>query len=105
MPLHREAPSTIVAMSAWRPARMAGLCRRDPIGCYLVGLSGASARKVSTPIRSRIWTPQQLAGFLPAAEDDRLYALWYLIALRGLGRGEALALRWTDPLRKRLLLT
>jgi integrase len=43
-----------------------------------------------------IWTPHQLAGFLHAVKGDRLYGLWWLIALRGLRRGEALALRWTD---------
>src|SRR5207245_4121678 len=41
-------------------------------------------------------TPQQLAAFLSSVKGDRLYALWYLIALRGLRRGEALALQWTD---------
>jgi integrase len=43
-----------------------------------------------------IWTPQQLAAFLHAVRGDRLRALWWLIALRGLRRGEALALRWMD---------
>src|SRR5690606_7063678 len=28
--------------------------------------------------------------------DDRLFALWWLITLRGLRRGEACALRWAD---------
>jgi len=28
--------------------------------------------------------------------DDRLLALWWLIALRGLRRGEAAGLRWCD---------
>jgi integrase len=43
-----------------------------------------------------IWTPPQLAAFLQATRGDRLRALWWLIALRGLRRGEAVALQWTD---------
>jgi integrase len=43
-----------------------------------------------------VWTPRQLAGFLDYVRDDNLFALWWLIALRGLRRGEAAGLRWTD---------
>jgi integrase len=43
-----------------------------------------------------VWTPAQTAAFLNSARDDRLYALWHLIALRGLRRGEAAGLRWRD---------
>jgi integrase len=43
-----------------------------------------------------VWTVQQLAAFFAFAADDRLYALWWLIALRGLRRGEAAGLRWAD---------
>src|SRR6266568_1532833 len=43
-----------------------------------------------------IWTPAQLAAFLKAVRGDRLHALWWLTALRGLRRGEAAALRWVD---------
>jgi hypothetical protein len=43
-----------------------------------------------------VWAVQQLAGFLRHVADDRLYAMWWLIALRGLHRGEAAGLRWVD---------
>jgi len=43
-----------------------------------------------------VWTVQQLAAFFAYVADDRLYALWWLIALRGLRRGEAAGLRWID---------
>ena len=43
-----------------------------------------------------VWTVQQLVAFLGYVADDRLYAMWWLIALRGLRRGEAAGLRWTD---------
>jgi hypothetical protein len=40
-----------------------------------------------------VWTAQQLAAFLTTVADDRLYPMWWLIALRGLRRGEAAGLR------------
>ncbi|MFG1780617.1 hypothetical protein ACGFIG_29840 [Micromonospora sp. NPDC049048] len=43
-----------------------------------------------------VWTAAQLAAFLDFVRDDTLYALWWLIALRGLRRGEAAGLRWAD---------
>ncbi|NMO54533.1 site-specific integrase [Actinoplanes sp. TBRC 11911] len=43
-----------------------------------------------------VWTPEQLAEFLHAVRHDGLYAFWWLLALRGLRRGEAAGLRWTD---------
>ncbi|GAA2702864.1 tyrosine-type recombinase/integrase [Micromonospora olivasterospora] len=43
-----------------------------------------------------VWTAPYLAAFLDAVTADRLFALWWLIALRGLRRGEACGLRWSD---------
>ncbi|WP_158578955.1 tyrosine-type recombinase/integrase [Spongiactinospora rosea] len=43
-----------------------------------------------------VWTTQHLAEFLDFVRSDRLYPMWWLIALRGLRRGEAAALRWVD---------
>ncbi|MCM4083044.1 tyrosine-type recombinase/integrase [Paractinoplanes hotanensis] len=43
-----------------------------------------------------VWTPEQLAAFLHSVRHDGLYALWWLLALRGLRRGEAAGLQWTD---------
>jgi integrase len=43
-----------------------------------------------------VWTAQQLATFLDTVAEDRLFALWWLTALRGLRRGEAAGLRWID---------
>jgi integrase len=43
-----------------------------------------------------VWTATQTASFLAAAADDRMYAAFHLIALRGLRRGEAVGLRWCD---------
>jgi len=43
-----------------------------------------------------VWTLRQLITFLVGVENDRLAALWWLIALRGLRRGEAAALDRDD---------
>ena len=43
-----------------------------------------------------VWTLRQLITFLTGVEHDRLAALWWLIALRGLRRGEAAALNLDD---------
>ena len=39
-----------------------------------------------------VWTPEQTGAFLDSAAQDPLYALYHLIALRGLRRGEAVGL-------------
>jgi integrase len=43
-----------------------------------------------------VWTPAQTAVFLRHARGHRLYALYHLIAFRGLRRGEACGLRRAD---------
>jgi len=43
-----------------------------------------------------VWNPEQAGAFLDFALPDRLYALWHLIAYRGLRRAEALGVAWTD---------
>lgn len=48
------------------------------------------------PSAVMVWTPAQLGTFLDAATDDRQYAMFHLIAHRGLRRGEACGLRWVD---------
>lgn len=42
----------------------------------------------------RTWTAPQLRAFLDSRDDDRLVALWHLLASTGLRRGEALGLAW-----------
>ncbi|MEV0993472.1 site-specific integrase [Nonomuraea sp. NPDC050202] len=51
-----------------------------------------------------VWTPAQIGAFLDFAVADRLYALYHLVAFRGLRRGEACGARWVDgELEERLL--
>jgi hypothetical protein len=44
----------------------------------------------------KVWSPQELGGFLEHVRDDRLYALWLLVATTGMRRGELAGLRWVD---------
>ena len=44
----------------------------------------------------RIWTHDQMCTFLEVAKEDRLFALWRLLAFTGMRRGEALALKCAD---------
>lgn len=44
----------------------------------------------------KVWTADELRGFLADTATDRLYAAWYLAAMTGLRRGELLGLRWED---------
>lgn len=43
-----------------------------------------------------VWTAAQTAQFLCQVRGHRLYALFHLTALRGLRRGEAAGLKWSD---------
>ncbi|MUL41630.1 site-specific integrase [Streptomonospora sp. PA3] len=43
-----------------------------------------------------VWTPEQTRTFLERARRDRLYALFHLIAFKGLRRGEAVGLPWSN---------
>ncbi len=56
-----------------------------------VRVVAAKAERVSTA-----WTPVEVVRFLEAAQDHRLYALFYCMITLGLRRGETLGLRWKD---------
>jgi integrase len=47
-------------------------------------------------VEMRVWEPHQLAAFLKAAEDDRLWPIFRLAACTGMRRGELLGLRWGE---------
>ncbi|MFH8376194.1 tyrosine recombinase XerC [Streptomyces cyaneofuscatus] len=52
-----------------------------------------------------VWTPEHTGLFLDHVAEDRLYALFHLVAFRGLRRGEACGQRWTDTNLEAGLLT
>lgn len=46
--------------------------------------------------RTVVWSPTELEVFLEANAGHRLYALFHLVAVAGLRRGEVLGLSWVD---------
>lgn len=44
----------------------------------------------------KAWSSDEARAFLASVEGDRLRAMWHLLLLRGLRRGEVLGLRWKD---------
>ena len=67
-----------------------GRLSRNPIDAADPPRVNGSGREMKT------WSAEQLAAFLKATRDDRLHALWHLLAMTGMRRGEALALKWDD---------
>jgi integrase len=73
---------------ALRQAVLWGLAMRNPTDAVTVP---RGARR-----EMRTLTEDQVRHLFEATEDDRLHALWVLLATTGLRLGEALGLKWTD---------
>ncbi|MFG1606028.1 tyrosine recombinase XerC [Actinoplanes sp. NPDC049265] len=52
----------------------------------------------NTGVRPRVavWDLHHVGQFLSSVQNDRFFSLWWLVALRGLRRGEIAGLRWED---------
>jgi integrase len=72
----------------------------------LIAASPASHVELQPTTRHQItvWSAEQVRTFLAANQEDRLIALYQLLALRGLRRGEAVGLRWRDVALERSVL-
>jgi integrase len=70
----------------------------DAVDQGLVTRNVAALRSARPPKLEKtergVWTPENLRVFLIAMADDRLAALWLLLATTGLRRSEALGLPW-----------
>jgi integrase len=44
----------------------------------------------------KTWTAGEVATFLEATREDRLYLVWYVALMTGMRRGEILGLKWRD---------
>lgn len=76
---------------ALREAVAWGYLSRNPAADATPPVAKARDRR-----RITTWTGGELATFLERTADDRLAALWHLLADTGCRRGEALGLRWAD---------
>ena len=69
------------------------LARRDALG---VSGPPSAADPPAAHFEQRVWSPQE-GAFLDHVRDDRLYALWLLVATTGMRAASELAgLRWVD---------
>ncbi len=68
------------------------LLARNPASDIELPKAGNSARDAKV----NAWQAEELAAFLAATRDDPFNALWHTLAMTGMRRGEALALRWDD---------
>lgn len=77
------------------------------LGGALVAAKAGLAQITTTyqPPKVAVWTPEQTGRFLDSAVSDRLYAMYHLIAFRGLRRGEAVGASWTNANLERAELT
>jgi integrase len=84
----------LITASPLAHVRLAGPVRPHPV-VWTDGRVAAWRRDgIRPPVA--VWTLRQLITFLAGVENDRLAGLWWLIALRGLRRGEAAALYRDD---------
>lgn len=82
----RRIHSTLV--SALSTAVRRGMIDRNPAST--VELPRPNPRKATA------WTAEELGAFLKGIETDPLYLVFLILGLRGLRRGEAVALRWAN---------
>ncbi len=71
---------------------------REAVAAHIAtGKSPVAAQALMLPPSPvMVWRPDHLGAFLDASAGDRLYALYHLIAYRGLRRGEAAGVEWED---------
>jgi len=94
--------------AALNAAVRAGLIAANPGRCPELPAAARPRPQVWTPALTErweregwrpvvgVWTAGQTTAFLARVQGHRLYALFHLVALRGLRRGEAAGLRWSD---------
>lgn len=79
-------------VTRWREATARLAAAEDASGAELARLEAAA----EPPSPVMVWTAAQLGEFLDSALEDPHYAMFHLIAYRGLRRGEAAGLEWTE---------
>lgn len=96
--LVRLGPEKRAKALVWTPDRVKAWRAR-----YEEELGGRSAGAFKVwrdpklrPSPVMVWTPEQTGVFLERARGHRLYAMFRLIAMTGLRRGEACGLEWAD---------
>lgn len=71
---------------------------RDAVADDLIDSNPAAEVRIARshrPVR-RVWDRNDLAAFVAATTADEYHAIWRLVAVTGMRRGEVLGLRWSD---------
>lgn len=79
-------------------ARRKGVVARNVVG-------DSDLPKVDAAERTEWWSASELGTWVRSTRDDRLHALWAVLASTGMRRGEALALRWSDIDESKVTIT
>jgi integrase len=91
----RASRETYIAATYERKKALAAASRHGAkLGTRVTAYNSYVATPRPSPVM--VWTPEQTAAFLRRAKGHRLYALYHVIAFRGLRRGEGCGLRWPD---------
>ena len=94
-------PATVRRIHATLTSALNAAVRRGLLGSNPA--QDVELPRTVTP-RMQVWTAPQLALFLDFVSQERLAALFTLLAVLGLRRGEAIGLRWTDVDQTRRVL-
>ncbi|MFJ4829890.1 tyrosine-type recombinase/integrase [Streptomyces sp. NPDC088747] len=95
MALNKAIAAQLITFNAAQHVELATAAR--PKGLLWTDERVARWRETgSKPSPVMVWNPAQLGAFLDAAEGDRLYAFFHLIAHHGLRRGEGVGQDWEN---------
>lgn len=92
------APKSVLHVHGMLRKALEDARQRGYVGRNVCDLANPPRRRDARSKRARdkAWTTEQLRAFLAATADDRLSAIWHLVATTGLRRAEVCGLRWVD---------
>ncbi|MGQ0826013.1 MAG: tyrosine-type recombinase/integrase [Actinomycetota bacterium] len=90
------ASKTVLGVHSVIRSALAAACRQRLVTINVADMAHAPKVRAITRPPMRSWTADQLASFLVAAANQRLFPALYLAAMTGMRRGEVLGLRWCD---------
>jgi integrase len=89
------APKTVHEVHVVLRSSLSLAMRRQLVGSNVAEATNARHRRQTRRV-ARAWTAEELATFLTAARNHRLYPALHLTAHTGMRRGEVAGLRWSD---------
>lgn len=93
---HRGGPLSVKSIRNTHTVLRKALSDAERLGLILRNPAASARPPADVRKEQKTWSSDELREFLDAVADDRLYALYLLLATTGMRRGEALGLRWRD---------